>query len=172
MRFPSGLRVGGDLGCPMGFEIPAWAVGKVRVNPVSGCWEWTGANTTGGYGKIWLNGRHIGTHRAMYVHAVGAIPDKNDVCHHCDNPPCINPEHLFVATRLENIQDSMQKGRRAFGERSGMAKLTDANVLHARVRYANGDRIADLAREFDVGWCTMAKAVKGHRWKHLQPTIK
>lgn len=85
---------------------------KIDKNPKSGCWVWIGSRTpTGGYGSFWDNGKLHRAHRWSYRHFHGEIGDNEDVCHACDNPPCVNPEHLFRGTRLDNIIDSVKKGR-------------------------------------------------------------
>jgi hypothetical protein len=83
-----------------------WA--KVAVGP--GCWEWT-AGTQYGYGRFVLGGRTFKAHRLSYEISVGVIPDGLKVLHHCDNPPCVNPAHLFVGTHADNVRDREAKGR-------------------------------------------------------------
>jgi len=86
---------------------------KVSIEPNSGCWLWTGAANAAGYGRlyVWPEGKHQKAHRISYELHVGAIPDGMFVCHRCDNPSCVNPQHLFIGTRQDNVDDMNRKGR-------------------------------------------------------------
>lgn len=77
----------------------------------NGCWIWQAATTSKGYGSFWLNGRQERAHRASYTLFRGPIPDGLRVLHHCDTPACVNPEHLYLGTDLDNARDRDQRAR-------------------------------------------------------------
>lgn len=112
--------------------------GKVdRSAGPSGCWIWTGGKFNHGYGRFWAAGKSIQAHRASWLLHNGGIPHDGSfhgicVCHHCDVPACVNPNHLFLGTVNDNNQDRVNKGRSARGALSGAS-------LHPE-RMARGDR--------------------------------
>jgi hypothetical protein len=105
----------------------------------SGCWEWKAYRNPKGYGMLAAGiGRPVLATRAAYVAWIGELEDGEVVCHTCDNPPCINPAHLFTGTRVDNNEDMRLKLRVANGERSGVHKLKDQDVERLRAMYASG----------------------------------
>lgn len=118
---------------------------KVLVTP--GCWLWNATRDGGGYGRMKVGGSFVRTHRLSYELHVGAIPHGMCVCHRCDVPACVNPEHLFVGTQLDNIKDRCEKGRTAkHGKAHGIghykAKLTAADAFAIRDDARTQDAIA------------------------------
>lgn len=135
-----------------------------------GCWEWQGRLEKNGYGRLRRHRlqRHVSVHRLSWELTFGAIPDGLCVLHRCDNRRCYNPEHLFLGTHKDNVQDMLQKGRsnNARGERHGRAKLSDAQVEQMRDQYASGGYTQlDLARAYSVHTQTVFRIIHGLRRK-------
>ena len=147
---------------------------KVSVDE-NGCWNWTGCKNSEGYGNIGIGSRKDGTrktlkaHRASYSAFVGEIPPGRDICHKCDNPSCVNPEHLFPGTEKENVADMDAKGRRGFllSENHPKAKLTEKDVIEARELRKQGFSYYRLAKMYGVYRETMRRAVLGKTWRHM-----
>lgn len=134
------------------------------------CWEWHAHRNQAGYGRFTPTGRNQQpAHRIAWVLTHGPIPDGMFVCHHCDNPPCCNPAHLFLGAPVENTQDMIAKERSAtpLGEASQFAKLTETDVQEIRRRSAHGDSYPTLARAFNVHRETIGLIVRRETWKHV-----
>jgi hypothetical protein len=152
----------------------------------SGCWEYTGVIVPNGYGRFRLNGRNVYAHRAAYEIANGQIPVGMYVCHHCDNKPCINPDHLFIGSPRDNFQDAYVKGRitsrwgehrgidperQPRGERHGCARLTEAQAQEILDRATAGEPQRQLAAEFGVSFQLVSLIALRKRWAHLVPRL-
>lgn len=125
------------------------------------CWLWTARLTHGGYGQIKWGGIYRKASRVSYELAHGKFPDELFVLHTCDNPQCVNPSHLFLGTQQDNMDDKVNKGRQARGERHGQCKLTDAQVSEIRQRYAaGGTSHRKLGAEYGVDHTQIGNIVK------------
>lgn len=135
-----------------------------------GCWVWIACKTSG-YGMFSLNGKNVLAHRIAYEELVGPIPDGLFVCHHCDNPSCVNPDHLFTGTVQDNVFDMMKKGRgiKAKGEQHGMVKLSEDDVVEIRRRVAAGEyeNQTKLGKEFGVSNQLISRIASRGIWAHV-----
>ena len=143
------------------------------------CWEWRAARSTLGYGQFWVRtGRGVRrgsmqqAHRVSWVIAYGAIPDGLDVCHHCDNPACCNPRHLFLGTAKDNMQDCVRKGRKPRGEAIARGKLTARDVLTMRVDYTGGASFRSIAIRYQIDEQSARRAVIGENWGHVPGAVQ
>jgi len=143
-----------------------------KVRKTSTCWEWAGTKSCG-YARIEeptgvRPSRTLGAHRVAYELFVGPIPEGKHILHHCDNPGCVNPEHLFLGTQADNVKDSVAKGRQARGERNGSAKLTQQQVQEIRDQYQPRSHEFGsyaLARRYDVDQSNIILIVHGETWR-------
>jgi hypothetical protein len=138
---------------------------KFLVTP--GCWLWQKGKRNG-YGQFDLKGKTVSPHRASYEFYVGKIPDGLRVLHKCDNPPCVNPDHLFLGTDRDNVADCIKKGRakrlRFLGGENGRAKLTQESALKIR---ADKRKLIEIAADYGVTSTTVCDIKAGRRWKHI-----
>jgi hypothetical protein len=149
---------------------------SIMITP-SDCWEWQLGRGRRGYGHVWVKGKTKKAHRLSYEAFVGEIPNGMLVCHHCDNPPCINPKHLFLGTPQDNIRDSIRKGRfpgvivnrknLARGERMNTAKLTEIQIKRIRAEYLKGCLQSEISRKYGVNQQSISGIVTGKTWRHL-----
>ena len=121
-----------------------------KVDRSGECHEWTASKRPNGYGQFFYDGTVGYAHRYSYELHRGGIPAGLFVCHSCDNPGCVNPEHLFLGRPKDNTRDMVSKGRAATGEKNGAAKLSDAQVRDIKGRRSRGERVKGLAEEFGV----------------------
>lgn len=145
----------------------------VAPDPVSGCWLWTGPTfkKRGGYGCFTcrphgvVQGRAHRVAWAIYRHP---ISPKEHVLHKCDNPLCVNPDHLFLGDQNTNMQDKVAKGRQTRGETHGVRKLTENEAISIR----NDQRLyTEIAEDFGISVPTVSDIKRARSWQHLGPPV-
>ena len=149
---------------------------RVDVASKAECWDWYGNKAPNGYGylgkRIEGKVKNFLAHRLAYEYRFGDIPEGLCVCHHCDNPGCVNPYHLFVGTRSDNMQDCVSKGRHyhhvMFGEDVPNSKLKTDQVLEIRKKYKPFEYTHRmLADEYGVSASLIKQIVNRYLWKHI-----
>lgn len=142
------------------------------VNAETGCWEWIASNSgyhrAKPYGTLQREG-HRKAHRYMYAKHKGAIPSGMLVLHRCDNPSCVNPDHLWLGTQRDNIIDRNQKARdnTPKGSANPAAKLNERKVGWIKRSLEYGASCAELGREYGVSEVAIGFIKRGKTWKHV-----
>lgn len=136
-----------------------------RVEPDlnSGCWIWSGSFANNGYGRIDIAGRRVSAHRLAYEVTFGTIPAGMCVCHRCDTPACVNPDHLFLGSNADNVADKVAKGRTARGEGAGRAKLTEDQVKEIRSLRGTLSQ-SQIAKHFGIIQPHVSSIMTGRAW--------
>lgn len=141
-----------------------------KVDKSGDCWEWAGAKNHNGYGRFHLPVKQCRAHRFSYILTHGHIPPGMCVCHTCDNPGCVNPDHLWLGTIADNMKDKERKGRSMHprGESLPQSKLTEKQVLEIRAKYIPFKySLSRLAREYNINNVTVHDIITRRRWKHI-----
>lgn len=133
------------------------------VNKSEGCWEWQGGKTRQGYGLIYFKGRRWAAHRLSYFLNVSQDIENLFVCHRCDNPQCVRPDHLFLGTPLDNVRDMIQKNRSRKGETHGQAKLTNIQVQEIR-EIGKGMTQKEIAAKYGIRQDSVSRILSGKRY--------
>lgn len=142
-----------------------------KVKKTETCWIWS-AHRRGNYGRIGkgVTCRDVNAHRVSWEIHNGPIPKGMNVLHRCDNRPCVNPDHLFLGTQADNLNDCVLKGRHGDwrGEKNGRAKLTGKQVREIREKYLPKEVTASkLAKEYGVSRMHIYKILYRTNWKHI-----
>lgn len=143
---------------------------KVEMIPFHACWEWMGAINHNGYGSFGRGRKREGqvrAHRFSWELHNGAIPDGMVVCHRCDNPSCVRPDHLFLGTIAENNRDCAHKGRNYNGPRPQSAKLKAVQVQEIRMLHASGRTLRSIAKHYGVTHENIRAIVHRRTWRHV-----
>ena len=145
------------------------------IEKSDGCWCWPGALDYKGYGQFSHGGgRTYKAHRFSYQTWVGAIPDGLLVCHKCDNPKCVRPDHLFLGTCADNNNDAIRKGRRrsTSGQNHHAAKMTDIEVVECLALRGGGESVKSLSLKYNVSGSTISRIVRQIYRKIKPPMAK
>ncbi len=139
-----------------------------KVDQSGDCWEWLAYKDKDGYGNFKVGGKSVQAHR--YIFEVGGppIPSGMCVCHTCDNPSCVNPDHLWLGTQEENLKDMAKKGRarggRNLGSKNGNAKLTEEQVKAIRGLYGTN---AKISRQIGMSYAQITRIRDRTSWTHI-----
>lgn len=140
---------------------------KVDVGDPDECWNWSAGTLDRGYGRFNIHDRLWLAHRVAWVLTYGPIPEGLCVCHHCDNPGCCNPYHLFLGTQADNMTDAVRKGRTFQGKRRLWSKLTEEDVWEIRRLLEEGVPKQEIADEFEVSKWSIGAIKRGQTWSWL-----
>lgn len=137
--------------------------------PTTGCWFWEGLVDSKGYGIVWIDGKNSKASRVSWAFTKGKITPGLFVCHRCDTPSCVNPDHLFLGTQAENMADMKRKGRSADrrGEKSSVSKLKAPQVLSI---LQDSRATAEVAAQYGVSPSTISAIRSGQNWSWLRDT--
>lgn len=144
------------------------------VEKTDGCWNWTGATFGDGrYGSFWVEGKTVSAHTFSYRHHIGHIPEGMCVCHKCDNPLCVNPNHFFLGTNKDNSRDMVNKGRCrvASGDAHYKTKIAEADIPRI-IEMCKTMKQVDVAKLFSVDpshISRIARGAKRGRAHHVAP---
>lgn len=148
---------------------------KSIPEPNTGCWLWEASHKPNGYGYMWAGTKKEHSHRLSYTLFKGPIPNGLNILHKCDQPACINPDHLFTGTQAENLQDCVRKGRHTKvalkGSTNPKAKLTDADIQEIRATPKRPRYLYDLATKFGVSRGTICSVKRGRSWGHVDDSL-
>lgn len=157
------------LGAPSHYTNPDDAfAAKTRIDVESGCLLWTGSSDYKGYGSLRIKGKLVKAHRFAWARKNGPIPNGKLVLHRCDNPSCVNADHLFIGTHTDNVRDMDNKGRRVNGQLKGelchAAKLSEDDIVAIR---NDTRRQVDVAKNYGISQTTVSKIQLKQTWRHV-----
>ncbi len=170
-------------------RLEAWLRGRATIGAPDDCWEWQRGRTVAGYGTARFGGKQTVASRAVWALLYGPIREGAYICHHCDNPPCVNPAHLFLGTPSDNVQDMIRKGRmncvktdasrasarslmramRARQRRPLNARLTDEQVAAILADSRSQDAIA---ADYGVAQTTISLIKRRLTWRDVTATAE
>ncbi len=146
---------------------------RVEIRAENECWIWNGARRATGYGVLTFRGKSILAHRFSAFLKLGKLSPGLMICHRCDTPLCVNPNHLWEGTGADNVRDMYEKGRNVtfVGSKNGSAILSEKDVIEIRNKYRRvRGMMSSIAAEYGVTRTTVDMLLKGRTWSHLPVT--
>lgn len=145
--------------------------GSYKKGGKAECWEWNKHSPSTKYGQFYIKDVSVRPNRLSYYLHKGKIPTGKIICHTCDNPPCVNPKHLYAGTYRDNTNDAINRGRHKYpgyrGEKNGNNTLKEKEVIKIKKLFEKGEIPSSLARKFNVSRRCIYHIVQGNTWKHL-----
>ena len=163
---------GSDVAAVQKWSIESTAArfnSRIQKDEASGCWLWTGASHRRGYGAIKHANQQWKAHRLSWLLAKGENPGNLLVCHKCDNPRCVNPDHLFLGTNKDNMKDCVSKRRNCFGSKHPSAKLTEADVIAI---YEDPRSQPAISASYGIPQAAVSRIKLAKSWTHVTRTPK
>ena len=142
-----------------------------KIEKTDGCWIWKAAIDPSGYGVFMIRAdkmrAKLGSHRVSYYYHFGIWPRGLNTCHRCDTPSCTNPDHLFLGTQKENIQDCISKKRNSCGSKNVRAKIVEEDVPLIVDMFNDGYCVEKLSEKFGISVSVVYSILCGRTWKHV-----
>ena len=137
------------------------------IHKTETCWVWTKSTLVGGYGQVQIEGKKWTTHRLFYTYYKGEIPSGKLVCHTCDNPTCVNPDHLYIGTHKDNNNDTYNRNRmplRYGDQATNVVKLSKEEALH--IKYSS-IKSKELEQKYNINQSQVSRIRNGKTWKNI-----
>lgn len=157
----------GERGAKFAYDPLGYLQQRIQIDEVTGCWNWQKARNKSGYGVVNVNDgirKNVLAHRLSFELAKGPIPDGAFICHACDNPSCINPDHLFAGSAADNNEDKRRKGRSPAGDLHWQDRLCSHDVAEIRVRARCGETHVGIANLFGVASSSITEIINRITW--------
>jgi len=144
-----------------------------NVDIADNCWNWTASRNQYGYGRMCITTSYkkkkwLQAHRISYAIFYGPIPEGKIICHHCDNPACVRPDHLYCGTWANNTHDAVVRGNMNVGVKNGNSRFTEVDIIDIRNKYSTGKfTYRQIANEYNTYPMTICDIVRRKRWKHV-----
>lgn len=144
---------------------------RCKYRLLNDCWVWIGRKDSKDYGLFDINGKPYFAHRISYLIHKGDFEQHLYVCHKCNNPPCVNPDHLYVGTQLDNMTDCINQDRQAYGERQGNHILTEKDVREIRYLLEQNITHEEISKKYGISRGAISRISNRTTWRQLDKDI-